>query len=141
MLVTILIYIYPLKVVFDAMWYLLSNHRFGRTITAQTTEQVRQLFALYALGFVAISLQVLFFNLRAWQLREPLRLNERERALALAEVGGWCVPTAVGLTSLVLALAMPPEKVAWSGWVYFSLAPLMRLYSRFIKRRARLVTS
>ena len=57
MLVTILIYIYPLKVVFDAMWYFLSNHRFGQTITAQTTEQVRQLFALYALGFVAISLE------------------------------------------------------------------------------------
>src|SRR6187399_2437068 len=74
MLVTILIYIYPLKVVFDSMWYFLSNHRFGRTITAQTNEQVRELFAIYALGFIAIALQVLLLNLRAWQLREPLRL-------------------------------------------------------------------
>jgi len=139
MLMTILIYIYPLKIVFDAMWYLLSNHRFGRTITAQTTEQVRELFAIYALGFIAIALQVLLLNLRAWQLREPLRLDARERAIALAEVGGWCVPVGIGLTSLVLALTMPPDKIAWSGWVYFSLAILMRIYSRFVKRRARLM--
>ena len=116
----------------------LSNQRFGRTITAQTSEQVRELFALYALGFVAIALQVLLLNLRAWQLREPLRLDERERAITLAEVGGWCVPAAVGLTSLVLALTLPRERIGWSGWVYFSLPILVRLYSRFIKRRAGL---
>ena len=50
-------------------------------------------------------------------------------------------PPAVGLTSLVLALTLPPARIAWSGWVYFSLVILMRLYSRFRKRRARLVTS
>jgi uncharacterized membrane protein len=141
MLVTILIYIYPLKMVFDAMWYLLSGHRLGQVIEAHTTQQVREVFAIYALGFVAISLEILLLNLRAWQLRGPLRLNPRERALALAEVGGWCIPVVVGLASLTLALTMPPEKIAWSGWVYFSLLILMRLYSRFIKRRARLVAA
>jgi hypothetical protein len=135
MLVTILIYIYPLKVVFDAMWHFLSNGWFGQRIAAHTIEQVRQLFALYALGFVTIALELLCLNLRAWQLRVPLRLNERERALTLATVGGWCIPVGVGLISLVLALTMPPERIAWSGWVYFSLAILMPLYRRFLKRR------
>ena len=141
MLVTLLIYIYPLKVVFDAMWYFLSNHRFGRIITAQSTEQVRELFAIYALGFIAITLQIVLLNLRAWQLREPLRLDARERAITLAEVGGWCVPLGVGLISLVLALTMPRDQIAWSGWVYFSLAILTRLYSRFVTRRARLTAA
>jgi uncharacterized membrane protein len=126
MLVTILIYIYPLKVIFDAMWYLLSGHRFGQAIEARTFEQVRQVFAVYALGFVTIALEILLLNLRAWQLREPLRLDKRERAIALAEVGGWCIPVGVGLTSLVLALTLPPKQIAWSGWVYFSMAILMR---------------
>jgi hypothetical protein len=139
MLVTILIYIYPLKVVFDAMWYFLSGHRVGQAIEARTIEQARQLFAVYALGFVAIALEVMLLNLRAWHLRVPLRLNERERAIALSEIGGWSIPVGVGLTSLVLALTMPPNRIAWSGWVYFSLAILMRLYSRFIRRRARLL--
>ena len=59
---------------------------------ARNIEQVRELFPVYALGFIAISLEVLLLNLRAWQLRGPLRLDARERAIALAEVGGWCIP-------------------------------------------------
>jgi uncharacterized membrane protein len=137
MLVTILIYIYPLKVVFDAMWNFLSNHRVGQTIAVRDNEQVRQLFAVYALGFATIALEVMLLNLRAWQLREPLRLNERERAITRVEIGGWCIPIGVGLTSLILAMTMPPNQIAWSGWIYFSLAILTPLYSRIFRARAR----
>lgn len=36
-----------------------------------TPAQARTLFAVYALGFSAIALEILLLNLRAWQLREP----------------------------------------------------------------------
>jgi hypothetical protein len=35
----------------------------------------------------------------------------------------------VGIGSLVLALTVPTEKIAWSGWVYFSMLVLVPLYS------------
>src|SRR3982750_3941515 len=38
LVVTILIFIYPLKAIFGAMWYLLSNHQVGQTFSLHTTE-------------------------------------------------------------------------------------------------------
>ena len=88
MLVTILIYVYPLKLLFGAMFYFLSDHVVGQVITAQTEGQVRALFALYALGFAAIAVEILLLNLRAWRLREPLRLNDHEKSLTRGEIIG-----------------------------------------------------
>ena len=137
MLVTILIYVYPLKLLFGAMFYFLSDHVVGQVVTAQTEGQVRALFALYGLGFVAIALEILLLNLRAWRLREPLRLNEHERSLTRGEVIGWSVPATVGLTSLVLALTLPMKHIGWSGWVYMSLSLLTPLQRRWLGRRRR----
>ena len=39
---------------------------------------------------------ILLLNLRAWQLREPLRLNARERLMTRGEVAGWSIPVASG---------------------------------------------
>src|SRR5882757_4696057 len=100
MLVTILIYVYPLKLLFGAMFYFLSAHWVGQAITAVTEGQVRALFAIYGLGFSAIAVEILLLNLRAWRLREPLRLNDHEKSLTRAELSGWSVPAAVGLASL-----------------------------------------
>ena len=106
MLITILILIYPLKAIFGAMWYFLSDGQMGRPFSRHTTEaQARTIFAIYALGLIAISAEILLLYLRAWQLREPLRLNARERLVTRGELGGWCIPVGVGIVSLVLALS------------------------------------
>jgi len=75
MLVTMLIYIYPLKAIFSSMWFLLSGGRVGHVLGAHSESQVRALFAVFALEFTAIALEMVLLNFRAWQLREPLRLN------------------------------------------------------------------
>jgi uncharacterized membrane protein len=133
MLVTILIYIYPLKAVFGSMWWLLSDGQIGHALGLKTATQARTLFAIFAVGFTAIALGILLLNLRAWQLREPLRLNDREKLLTRDDIAGWSIPVCVGIVSLVLALTLPIEQLAWSGWVYFSmlfLVPLFRVWRR-----------
>src|SRR5882724_11257396 len=98
MIVTVLILIYPLKAIFGAMWYLISSGQVGRRFSLHTTEsQARTIFAIYALGLVAISAEILLLNLRAWQLREPLRLNAREQLMTRGELTGWSIPVSVGL--------------------------------------------
>ena len=84
MLVTILIYVYPLKLLFGAMFYFLTNHAVGQVVTARTDGQVRALFAIYALGFAAIALEILFLNLRAWRLRGQILEEMKKPADALA---------------------------------------------------------
>jgi len=135
MIVTILIYIYPLKAIFSSMWFLISGGRVGHMLGPHSESQVRALFAVFALGFAAIALEMVLLNLRAWRLREPLRLNARERVMTFHEVTGWSVPSVpvgVGIISLVLALFLPRQHIEWSGWIYFSMAilvPLHRAYS------------
>src|ERR1700736_5940216 len=110
MIVTILIFIYPLKAIFGAMWYFLSNGQLGQRLSLHTTEpQARAIFAIYALGVIAISAEILLLNLRAWRLREPLRLNARERLMTLGELTGWSIPMSMGSVSLVLSFVLPIE--------------------------------
>ena len=135
MLVTILIYIYPLKAVFGSMWFFLSDGRFGHALGTRTVAQARELFVIFAIGFTAIALEIVLLNVRAWQLREPLRLNAREKLVTLYEVTGWSMPVGVGIISLVLALTLPPEQLEWSGWVYFSMAILAPLHFAYRRRR------
>src|SRR2546421_4473892 len=79
MLVTILIFVYPLKLLFGGMFYYLTGRAVGQSIGAITAGQARVLFAVYALGITAIAVEVLLLNLRAWRLRGAFGLNERGR--------------------------------------------------------------
>jgi uncharacterized membrane protein len=136
MIVTILIFIYPLKAIFGAMWYFLSSGQIGQRFSLHTTEsQERTIFAIYALGLIAVSAEILLLNLRAWQLREPLRLNERESLVTRSELSGWSVPVIVGIVSLVLALTLPAEQIQWSGWVYSSMIILVPLHNYYLNGR------
>jgi hypothetical protein len=140
MIVTILIFIYPLKAIFGAMWYLLSSGQIGQPFSLHTTQaQARTIFAIYALGLIAISAEILLLNLRAWQLRVPLRLNARERVVTRGELTGWSVPVSVGIVALIFALTLPAEQIQWSGWVYFSMIILVPLHDFFHKRRLKAV--
>src|SRR5437899_11681771 len=135
MIVTMLIYIYPLKAIFSSMWFLLSGGRVGHVLGAQSESQVRALFAVFALGFTAIALEMVLLNLRAWQLRDPLRLNARERAISFHEITGWSIPVGVGIVSLVLALSLAREHIEWSGWIYFSMAILVPLHKAYFAQK------
>jgi Endosomal/lysosomal potassium channel TMEM175 len=136
MVVTILIFIYPLKLIFGGMWYLLSNGQIGQPFSLHTTEsQARTIFAIYALGLIAISAEILLLNLRAWRLREPLRLNAWERLVTRGELSGWSIPVSVGIVSLVLALTLPAKQIEWSGWVYLSMLILVPLHKAYFRRK------
>ena len=137
MLVTILIYIYPLKVIFGGMFYLLSDRAVGQPMSIQTAAQASALFAVFAIGFTAISLEILLLNLRAYLLRDALQLNEPEQITARGEITGWAIPVCIGLVSLALALILPRSHVPWSGWIYFTLALLVPLHARYRRRRIR----
>ncbi|MEO6872878.1 MAG: hypothetical protein ABI233_11750 [Chthoniobacterales bacterium] len=107
MLVTILIYIYPLKAIFNSMWDVLSDGRLGQNYGPSTKAQARAVFSSYAIGFSAIAIEIMLLNLRARQLREALRLNERERFVTLGALTGVEYPGVDRGPSLVLALTLP----------------------------------
>jgi len=135
LLVTILIYIYPLKAIFGSMFNMLSDGRVGQALVPNDA-QARAIFAIYAIGFTAIALEIQLLFLRAWQLRGPLRLNERELFLTREDLRGWSIPTLVGLTSLVFSLTLPITHLSWCGWIYFSMVVIVPVHRRLLRRRA-----
>ena len=137
LLVTILIYIYPLKALFGSMFYHLSDGQLGHALGARIETEGRSLFAIYAFGFVALTVEIVLLHWRAWKLREPLRLNARERSLTRAEMEGWCMPMTIGVIAFVLALTLPAGYINWSGWIYFSMAILVPAHKWFRRRRIR----
>ncbi|MFL6589793.1 MAG: TMEM175 family protein [Chthoniobacterales bacterium] len=137
LLVTILIYIYPLKAIFSSMFYLLSGGQLGHALGISTEPQARIIFAFYAIGFTAVGAQILLLYWRAWKLRGPLRLNPHEELLTRGEITGWSLPPAIGVIALVLALTLPVRHIAWAGWIYFSMAILVPIHRELIRRRRR----
>jgi Endosomal/lysosomal potassium channel TMEM175 len=136
---TMLIYVYPLKIIFSGMFFALTNQRAGQPIIVQTIGQARGLFAAYALGFIALSLEIVLLNLRAWRLRRALQLNALERTLTQMELIGWCIPIGVGTVSLVFALTLPPDQIRWAGWSYFLMMLLIPLYRIITKKKLRAI--
>ena len=134
MIFTMLIYVYPLKVIFAGMFYAISGGGIGHRIGLHTLANAREFFAIYALGFVFISLEILLLNWRGWHLREPLRLDARERLTAIGEITGWAVPVLVGTISLTFALVLPERLIEWSAWVYFAMTLLVPLHARWRRR-------
>src|SRR6266513_1083062 len=138
LIVTILIFIYPLKAICGAIWNFISNGQVGQPFSLHTTEaKASTIFAIYALGLIAISAEILLLYLRAWQLREPLRLNARERLMTRGELTGWSVPVGVGLVSLLFSFILPIEQIAWCGWVYFLMAIMLRVHWFWHSRRLK----
>jgi uncharacterized membrane protein len=137
MIFTMLIYVYPLKVVFNGMFAALTGGFVGHGIMVRTLQQGRAVFAVYAVGFSAIAAQIALLNLRAWYLRDALQLNQRELLLTRCAIEGWSIPVAVGIVSLLLALVLPRGYLGWSGWVYYSLALLLALHRRSVRARLR----
>ena len=135
MMVTILIYVYPLRMLFGAMFFYVSAGQLGHPLEVKSALEARAMFAVYAIGFTATATEIVLLNWRAWRLREALRLNGRESAMTRNEVIGWLLPVGIGLLSLIFALTLPIRHVDWSGWVYFSLALLTPLSRKVLRRR------
>jgi hypothetical protein len=66
-----------------------------------------------------LSAEILLLNLRACQLREPLRLNARERLMTGGELTGWSIPVGIGIVSLVFSFALPIEQIAGAAGSIF----------------------
>lgn len=53
------------------------------------------------------------------------------------QLHGWSIPVSVGLMSLVLSLILPLAQLEWAGWIYFSMAILVPLHSRYRRHRIK----
>jgi uncharacterized membrane protein len=138
-----LVYIYPLKVLFSAMFGWLSNGWLPSDYAIEELVDLQFMYQVYAVAFASMGLINLGLNLRAWRLRERIGLDALERLALKRVLLADCTLPAMALLSFSLATGLaigaPDIVFALPGMVYagLSLQFLVHLYGRAEEARLR----
>lgn len=136
MVFVMLVYVYPLKMVFAALAAWASGGALPAKFTIRTLAELRGLFIIYGMGFAAQALMMAL--LYRHTLRAPgLRLDAVERLRTRHKVQSWTVMMGTGLLSALWAGVMPDPLGAFAGFVYAALAVVMPVLAIRHERQAR----
>lgn len=142
----VLIFVYPMRMVFEALCNSLSFGYLPATFSAGITD-IPVLFIVFGLAFGSLSLVMWWLYLHAWHRRDALHLTAAERILTRVDGFNWLLAAVVAMLSILSALLIPasPQSgwlMGFPGFLYFSLniaTPLLR--HRANRRVARLSPS
>jgi uncharacterized membrane protein len=144
----VLIFVYPMRMVFEALCNSISRGYLPTTFYAGVTD-IPVLFIVYGLAFGSLSLVMAWLYLHAWRLRDRLGLSDAERIHTRIDGFSWLLFSVVATISILSALVIParPESGWWMGFpgfLYFSLniaTPLFRkMADRQVSRLAKAST-
>jgi uncharacterized membrane protein len=134
LLFVVLFYVYPLKFLFN---FSITSALFGTsqgTDLRLTATEFASLMTIYGLGFAAVYFAMLLLYYHAYQKSSDLKLSPLEQFDTRYQIYRFVVLIAVGVTAAALAYLRILS--AWSGMIYASLWPLMRI-ARLIHGRRR----
>jgi len=140
MVASVLIYIYPLRVIFTAF---VANAS-GGAIAAGfplTLQQIGMMFVVFGIGFSLLAGLLTTLHARALYLHKRLMLSALECLETRNDMITWGVVALTGMASTVMALLLPEDITAAAGYVYWSLVFSMPLMSWLAARRRRLLAS
>ncbi|MDZ7724770.1 MAG: TMEM175 family protein [candidate division KSB1 bacterium] len=133
----LLVYVYPLRLMFSALFNWISGGWLPSRFLLQTQQELVGLFIIYGLGLFAMTGMMGFLYARAKAVRSALNLTEPEIIMTNSEITGWTIAAATGLASTLFAWLAPSGINVLAGFFYFILPiaiPLIEFrYNRKIK--------
>lgn len=138
-----LVYVYPLKLLFGAMFAWLSDDWLPSGYAFGGLADLRLMYQVYALAFASMGLVLLGLNLRAWLQREAIGLDALECLALRRQLLANCTLPFFALVSFGLSLTLQSGLPNWyyglPGMVYFglSLQGLVHYYGRAEERELR----
>lgn len=131
----VLIYIYPLRMVFSAFASWASGGWLPTDFVMTDPRDMLGIFAVYGVGFAAQTGILVLLYLRVLKVGDTLNLDEVERLRTRQEIVQNLVLAVTGVTSAVWALALPPQVGIYAGFLYMTLPVTMPLLAmRYAKR-------
>lgn len=137
LILVVMIYVYPLKIMFGAAFQAVSGGWLPSGFVLESQHQFRVVLTIYGLGFAVLSGLVAAMFLYARSQREALKLDPRECFHATAEGVVWSIVAAVGVASTVLAWVLPDGLVPLAAWMYCALIPFGPIADRVERRLVR----
>lgn len=118
----VMIYVYPLKIMFGAAFHFMSGGWFPINFHLDSIHEFRGLLTIYGVGFIALNGLVAALYFLAWRQRGRLAMSEAESFDCRAEAVAWLIVGSFGLLSIVLAWTLPEERLGIAAGVYMLLA-------------------
>lgn len=132
----ILVYIYPLRIIFEAMFFQLSGGYFTADFRIENAHELRGMFLYYSSG--SLTMAVIFWDLyrSALKSKSSLALNSAEELGTKRFIRAWFVMLLFSVFSLVLAYSLPDGLVPLAGYLYLFVYPTILLVSYLAKSKA-----
>jgi uncharacterized membrane protein len=121
LLFLVLFFVYPLKFVFSRV--IPAVTRMGSPMT-MTEADGRMMMWLYSAGFVAVMLVFVLLYWNQYRRRQAFGLSQEQAFAARMGARTHLLSVAVGVVSIVLALAVPIEWIWIAGVIYALQGPL-----------------
>lgn len=127
LLFVVLFYVYPLKFMFGIVLKIFTGQSIvvklasGQMESAIQDHEMRTLFTVYGLGYIAVNALIALMYLHAYSRRTQLELTRLELFDTTREIMDNVCFSAVAVASIILAQTLPMEKLGWAGLIYFAL--------------------
>lgn len=122
----VLVYVYPLKILFASLFAWLSHDWFPPVAQIQSMFDLRMMFVMYGIAFGSLSLALASLHAHALRAAVVPALDDEERRQTGAEVRRWRFSAVVAGLSMLAALALPNGAPGWllgmPGMVYALLS-------------------
>ena len=125
LLVVILIYIYPMRIMLEGMFTWLTNGYLSSVFTLNSLQEVKYMFVFLGIGFVTLSLIFVLMQRYAVSLRKELRLNQSEVYETKTIELLWIAAACVGMAMILTAFFIPEPFTPFAGFVLALLGVLI----------------
>lgn len=131
----VLVYIFPLRLIMQGMFSMLSDGILPSEMRYQSADQARFMFVFYAAGFVALALNFAGLFSYAKRLKNQLQLSDAEIYHTNTQIQMWLLTALVASASLSSALLLPDTKLSWAGFIYFLFFPVLGIHGWLRERK------
>lgn len=139
----ILVYVYPLKLLFSSMWAWLTGGWLPSEYQISQTADLQLMFYLYGVAFASLGLVLFGLRVHALRRAERIGLDALERLLLRREVLGSLFLPLIALISIALTVGLGNNQPGWRyglpGMIYWLLFAqfLMRFWRQGEERQLR----
>ncbi|NBB93554.1 MAG: DUF1211 domain-containing protein [Gammaproteobacteria bacterium] len=137
LIVMVMIYVYPLKIMFGAAMGAISNGWLPSNFDIETVGQFRSVTSIFSVGFASLSAIIAALYLHAWRLRDDLGMSRAEAFDTAAESLAWAIVAAWAVLSIILAWTLNANWLPLAIWMYCALAVFGPAFDYCQRRIAR----
>ncbi|MEM9304897.1 MAG: TMEM175 family protein [Pseudomonadota bacterium] len=130
-----LIYIYPLRIVFSGFFAWITQQRLPYVFGELNPYDLINIFIIYGVGFVAMSCILALLYRHALSRRQVLSLDESEAFTTRSEMEAWTIMAGIGMLTVLWALLMPSRVAVWAASLYGLLAIVMPIFGTVKSRQ------